>query len=99
MQLLFLEIIIYYLWVLIRKKKICFNKNYFSFLIFCYFLFIIIYFYQKISLENFFEKKIEKIILYHYINVFLIPIILLLYVNCYLIIIQDDSKKDILINF
>ena len=99
MHLLLLEIIIFYLWILIRKKKISFNKNYFSFLIFCYFLFLFIYFYQNISLDNFLKKKIEKIILYHYINIFLIPIIILLYVNCFLIIIKDDSKKDNLINF
>ena len=83
-QLLSGEIIIFYLWISLRKEKITLNKKFILYYITFHSLFSLIYCFQQIYLGNFSNKDIFKTILFHQITHIIIPISLILYIMFFL---------------
>ena len=83
-QLLSGEIIIFYLWISLRKEKITLNKKFILYYITFHSLFSLIYCFQQIYLGNFSNRDIFKTILFHQITHIIIPISLILYIMFFL---------------
>ena len=83
-QLLSGEIIIFYLWISLRKEKITLNKKFILYYTTFHSLFSLIYCFHQIYLGNFSNKDIFKTILFHQITHIIIPISLILYIMFFL---------------
>ena len=79
-QLVSAEIIIFYLWLSIRKPKIKINRQYFLYYTSFHSLFSIIYCIQQLFSDSLNYKNAFKTILFHQIIHILIPICLILYI-------------------